>query len=225
MDNITNLVEEAFAAIEEFEKFMYTNHLEKYITTKEFAASMLAKVSYVESMTRIGAVTEDNLNDVIGHLNSVKNKIAEIKAAFTNGHNIELVVDDEGNYVAKEIDLKEALTSFSDYQPIESSAVKITDYNQEATSNISPVIQPLGEEIDTPIVIEDIKDESAEVINNGQSETTIPQILDDTEAASPKTPKGENFSDALDIKAIDDFINQGGVNGMEAQEPSPGLTL
>ncbi len=220
MDNITNLVEEAFTTIEEFEKFMYTNHLEKYITTKEFAASMLAKISYVESMTRIGAITEENLNDAIGHLNSVINKVAEIKAAFTNGHNIELIVDDDGNYVAKEIDEKETLTSFSDYQPIESSAVKITNYNPEVT----PINQPLGEEIVTPIVIEDVKD-GEDVLNSGQNHATIPEILDDTNVPAQETPKEENFSDALDIKAIEDFINQGGVNGIESQEPSSGLTL
>lgn len=220
MDYITNLVKEAFTTIDEFEKFMYTNHLEKYITTKEFAESMLAKISYVESMTRIGAITEENLNDAVKHLNFVINKIAEIKAAFTNGHNIELIVDDEGNYVAKEIDEKEALTSFSDYQPIESSAVKITNYNPEVT----PINQPLGEEIVTPIVIEDVKD-GEEVLNSGQNQTAIPQILDDTQAPAPETQKKENFSDALDIKAIEDFINQGGVNGMESQEPNSGLTL
>lgn len=206
MENVTNLIAEAQSAIEEFEKYMFTNHLEKYIQTKEFANNMSGKVSYVESMVRTG-LRDDNLNEALERINYVINKVSSIRSAYESGKNISLIIDDNGEYVAEEVGTKEALTSFKDdYQPIDTSAVKITDYEGKKADGELEIPIP-AEEIVTPVVIEDIvipdvPSEEAGTIVSG------PQVLDDTNGAAKEEDK-ENFSGALDIAAIDEFLNQG----------------
>lgn len=195
MENITNLVSQAKSAIEEFEKFMFTNHLEKYITTREFVSSMNAAISSAEALVRLDAVTEEDAKDMEEKLNSIITKVSSITASFTNGNNIGLHVNEDGEYVAEEISEQANLTSFTDYQPIESSAVKITDYEPESVPGDVTVEKTVEEEIPTPVTVE-----------------AAPLV-------QPVEESGENFSEALDIKAIDDFLNQ------NVQENSATLTL
>lgn len=202
MENITNLIAQAQNAIQEFEKYMYTNHLEKYITIKEFVSVMQSKISSVESMLRINAITNENVNEVTNKLNSVISRVASIKTSFENGHNIELVVDEFGEYCAKEIESTGSLTNFTDYQPIESSAVKITNYSQEQDMSL--------ESIPVPVTVEEPK-VTEEIPAFGQSPMT----------ESVQNGESENFNDALDIQAINNFINQAGIS----EQPTQGIGI
>lgn len=188
MDNITNLVDVAKVAIDDFEKYMFTNYIGKYIMIKEFSNAMRSRVSHVESILRVDGVTNDNISDVKDKLDSVTNQLETIKKAFENGNNIELVIDESGNYIAQEIGEQVSLTNFTDYQPIQTSAVKITDYNPD--------------EIVTPVVIEGIPDTNMESTNN---------IVREAEEIEMPISSSENFTEALDISAIDEFLNQSGI--------------
>lgn len=188
MDNITNLVDVAKVAIDDFEKYMFTNYIGKYIMIKEFSNAMRSRVSHVESIVRVDGVTNDNISDVKDKLDSVTNQLETIKKAFENGNNIELVIDESGNYIAQEIGEQVSLTNFTDYQPIQTSAVKITDYNPD--------------EIVTPVVIEGIPDTNMESTNN---------IVREAEEIEMPISSSENFTEALDISAIDEFLNQSGI--------------
>lgn len=69
MENIKNLVTDAHNAVNELEKYMFTNHLKTYIPTKECTEYMKARISTVESMLRINFVDEESKQQALEKLN------------------------------------------------------------------------------------------------------------------------------------------------------------
>lgn len=186
MEEIANLIEEAKNSIDEFEKYMFSNHIEKYIAIKECSAYMKARVGKVESMARIDALDEE----AQASLEQIISKSKEFIEAFKNGKNVTITVDDDGEFVAREVAEEEALTKFNDFKPIETSAVKIIDYEPENKAQET--------ELTVPAIIDVPGTEEALVTPSSE----MPVIKDDTATT------GANFTEALDVQALDAFLSE-----------------
>lgn len=226
MEEITNLVQEAKNTIDEFERFIFENHHGKYITVREFTKRMFSRIGYTESQLRLGSVDEDTKDK----LESIINDVTSIKEAFINGNNVEIIVDSEGHYTTQEIDEQTIPTKFDDFKPIESSAVKITDYNpEEEKENLFKFPEdngdPLLEEMVSPITTE----ETVPVIEMPNYEQEKEQMMD-TSGEMPEGTPGDvpDFEQALDVAAIDAFLNESGIKeniGMPDTPAEPALKL
>ena len=86
MENIKNLVTDAHNAVDEFEKYMFTNHLNIYIPAKECTEYMKARISTVESMLRINFVDEESKQQA-SRKNAVKNINTKLRDALV-GKNV-----------------------------------------------------------------------------------------------------------------------------------------
>lgn len=236
MEEITNLVQEAKATIDEFERFIFENHHGKYISVKEFTKRMFSRIGYTESQLRLGSVDEDTKDK----LESIINDVTSIKEAFINGNNVEIIVDSEGHYTTQEIDEQTIPTKFDDFKPIESSAVKITDYNPEEEKEnlikfpedngnplveemVSPTVdtltEPLLEEAEVPVI---------EIPSYEQEEKQASTSSEMTEQVPSDVPGVPDFEQALDVAAIDAFLNESGIKeniGMPDTPAEPALKL
>ncbi len=197
MEEITNLIQEAKNTIDEFERYIFKNHIEKYITVKEFTSQMYSRISYAESQIRLQSVDEDTKSK----LESIINDSNSIKEAFQKGNNIEIIIND-GHYTTQEVSNQTIPTKFDEFKPIESSAVKITDYDPERDG------LSITEEMATP-----------EIIEVPEPAVEMPKVDQLIETAN-NTP---NFEEALDVAAIDAFLNESGIKeniGMQEETPT-----
>lgn len=229
MEEITNLVQEAKDTIDEFERFIFENYHGKYITVKEFTKQMYSRIGYTESQMRLGSVDDDTKSK----LESIKNEVTSIKEAFENGNNVEIIVDSEGHYTTQEIKEQTIPTKFDDFRPIESSAVKITDYNpEEEKDNLIKFPEdngdPLLEEMVSPTITSVTEpvttEESGPVIEMPHFEQEKEQMMDTTSEMTEETPDAiPDFEQALDVAAIDAFLNESGIKeniGMPEDAPN-----
>lgn len=187
MENIKNLVTVAHNAVDEFEKYMFTNHLNIYIPAKECTEYMKARISTVESMLRINFVDEESKQQASAKLNSVIEQIKNIQTAFENGgDNLEIVPDPDKGYVVKEKTTQEVTTKFGEFNPIPSSAAKITDYDAIKNENVT--------ELAIPPIIDD----------------TVTSIPDPEIPPMIEPEDRDSFEQAIDVAAIEAFLgNQG----------------
>lgn len=233
MEEITNLVQEAKNTIDEFERFIFENHHGKYISVKEFTKRMFSRIGYTESQLRLGSVDEDTKDK----LESIINDVTSIKEAFINGNNVEIIVDSEGHYTTQEIDEQTIPTKFDDFKPIKSSAVKITDYNpeEEKLTDIPEEGNPIMEEMVSPTVdtlteplLEEAEVPVIEIPSYEQEEKQASTSGEMTEQVPSDVPEVPDFEQALDVAAIDAFLNESGIKeniGMPDTPAEPALKL
>ena len=166
---------------------MFTTHLNIYIPAKECTEYMKARISTVESMLRINFVDEESKQQASAKLNSVIEQIKNIQTAFENGgDNLEIIPDPDKGYVVKEKTAQEVTTKFGEFNPIPSSAAKITDYDAIKNENVT--------ELAVPPIIDD----------------TVTSIPDPEIPPMIEPEDRDSFEQAIDVAAIEAFLgNQG----------------
>lgn len=203
MEEITNLINEANAAISNLENYIFDSKKEKYINLKTVTAYM---TSQIESAEMAADLKLDE--DYVEAKNTLTNLIAkcnELINVFEAKTNIMVIVDENGEIVTKDISYENAQAPIEAPVEMIETPVEIMETPVEIQIETPTVVDAFGGSAPSIEIIDDTNKSSEDYqafAPDNQVSTTETQIPEVDLNGIPD----HDYNNDLDVEAINAFL-------------------
>ncbi len=151
MEEITNLIENARASIENLESYLFNHKREKYLVAKSVTDYLKSEIEGFEALGKVDS-SEEFINDTRSELSNIISKINAYNTAFQNGDEITINIDD---FLGEDDDDEENL--LEDPNPtIENQTNEFPQIVEGPQINTEQLATPISEEVpQMPNILDD----------------------------------------------------------------------